>query len=192
MLRVLVVCTANVCRSPLAEALLREQVSGTALMFDSAGTSATPGVPADPRMIRFASSDGADMGGHVARRISDVSLHRRDLILTAERRHRRAVVQHDPRVSGRTFTLREFARLTSSVDLEPSLLDARELGDRERLDAVLSRLRQARPASLDSLVVDDDLADPHGRSDDEYEECARITREATEVVSAALRRIVRR
>lgn len=190
MLRVLVVCTANVCRSPLVETLLRSRTSGSPVMLDSAGTAATPGDPFDRRLDPFLDALDIPRPEHEARGIGDIRLERRDLVLTAERRHRREVVQRDPRLSKRTFTVIEFARLLDAVDVDTVLRGTHELGDRERLDVLLRRLGKARSATLAGSPADDDLADPHGRASTAYRTCVRRADEATEVVARALRAVV--
>jgi len=67
-LRVLVVCTANICRSPVAEALLRHRLAGHGLKrkvaVNSAGTAvAMPGARPDPRMVALASELGVSLRG---------------------------------------------------------------------------------------------------------------------------------
>lgn len=191
MLRVLIVCTANVCRSPLVETLLRARTAGAPLMYDSAGVLAAPGAAMDPRIVAAAGLSRSLVSHHRSRRLDEIALDRRDLVLTADRGHRRAVVQANPRVSKRTFTLREFARLVQATDLDAALVDAPE-HDRDRLGVVLSRLRDVRPANLPAVASDDDLADPHGGSDADYQRCLDVALPMTQVVGAALERIVSR
>ena len=67
---VLVVCTANICRSPMAEALLRAWLSHHAptvaadVAVASAGVRARPGDPAAPHMMAIADRWGLDLHGH--------------------------------------------------------------------------------------------------------------------------------
>ncbi len=95
--RICVVCTGNICRSPMLEFLLREAFEREGLAdrvsVDSAGTSAEElGNHADARTLAVLARNGhADWGGraHRARRIDRSWLDHRDLVLAADRRHLR-------------------------------------------------------------------------------------------------------
>lgn len=97
--RICVVCTGNICRSPMLEFLLREAVDRDGLTdrveIDSAGTSAEElGNPADPRTLAVLSRNGhTDWGGgtHRARRIDRSWIAERDLILAADSWHLRSL-----------------------------------------------------------------------------------------------------
>jgi len=74
-LRVLFVCLGNICRSPLAEALVRKQAVQRGLdrhfVFGSAGTGDwNLGLPADPRIVSLADCHGLDLSRHRATQIS--------------------------------------------------------------------------------------------------------------------------
>jgi len=83
------VCTGNTCRSPLAEALLREQARrrGIAVVVGSAGTYATEGAPAAEHSVRAARQRGADLGGHRARRLSAEMTAAADVVVAMSREH---------------------------------------------------------------------------------------------------------
>ena len=88
MIRVLVVCAGNTCRSPMAEAVLRE----AALRFDarsvavaSAGVRCrNPGGPADPRAITAAGAQGIDISAHCQRQFATKDFADYDLILAMD------------------------------------------------------------------------------------------------------------
>ena len=88
-MRILVVCLGNICRSPLAEASLREELAavglGDAVTVDSAGTGDwNIGKPPDPRMVAAASASGLALSG-TARQIAAADLADSDLILVMDR-----------------------------------------------------------------------------------------------------------
>ena len=88
-MRILVVCLGNICRSPLAEAALREEVAAAGLAdqvtIDSAGTGDwNIGKPPDPRMLAAASDSGLALSG-TARQLSAADLADSDLILVMDR-----------------------------------------------------------------------------------------------------------
>ncbi len=91
-LRVLFVCTANVCRSPLAEAMLRRRLHilglGRRVRVGSAGTRVgQPGRPPDPRVKKLALEAGIPLGRIRARPLTLRLLRQSDHVLVMERRH---------------------------------------------------------------------------------------------------------
>lgn len=180
MLKILVVCTGNVCRSPLAQHVLAQSLTDLPVSVDSAGTRAR----ADMRMPRPAVELGVSLGvpvsltmAHKARTLGPSQLTAADLILALAREHRRAIVEVEPSATRRTFTLREFDRLASRLP-DGILLAAAgaipQASARERLAKLLDLL-----ASQRGLLVpppggwNDDVIDPYGRPPEVYEQSAR-------------------
>lgn len=92
-IRVLIVCTANVCRSPMAAALLETKLAASDLRgrvaVRSRGTAvAAPGAPADPRVRSLLAEVGVKMGRGSARQVKVEDLAWADLILVMEPQHR--------------------------------------------------------------------------------------------------------
>ncbi|MGE9808801.1 MULTISPECIES: low molecular weight protein-tyrosine-phosphatase [unclassified Janibacter] len=94
MYRICVVCTGNICRSPMGEFILRELFEeaglGDRVHVDSAGTTAwEEGNPADPRTLAVLARNGHEgLGGdHVARVFRSEWLAERDLVLAADHGH---------------------------------------------------------------------------------------------------------
>lgn len=86
----LFVCMGNICRSPMAEGVLRHRLAqrGVAdrLRLDSAGTGGWhAGAAPDPRAIRICGEHGIDIRGQRARRVCEEDYSRFDLILCADR-----------------------------------------------------------------------------------------------------------
>lgn len=188
--RILTVCTGNICRSPLAEQLLRAGLANVdGVTISSAGTMAMvgEGMPAEARALsdRFGAPDAA---AHAARQLDESLIRDADLVLGLAREHRRAVVELVAAATRKTFTLREFAHLAASVtdaDLDES---ASPFGDgslRRRLgEAVVAA------ASLRGVVVpfespdDADVVDPYRQSSAVYEaSAAQIVPAVTATVS---------
>jgi protein-tyrosine phosphatase len=87
--RVLAVCLGNICRSPTAEAAIREAASraGLDIEVDSAGTGAWHvGEPPDERMTAAARGLGLTLSG-LARRFEPIDFERHDLIVAMDRRN---------------------------------------------------------------------------------------------------------
>ena len=78
--RILVLCTGNICRSPLAEAILRQNL-GNDFYVESAGLGALVGHGADPFSIATAKEIGLDLETHRAQQVSDSMLRASDLVL---------------------------------------------------------------------------------------------------------------
>jgi protein-tyrosine phosphatase len=88
--RILMVCTANICRSPTAEGVLRDRLVQRGLdatvQVDSAGThaSTSQSLPPDPRSVAHAARRGYDLSAVRARRISAADFEGFDLILAMD------------------------------------------------------------------------------------------------------------
>jgi low molecular weight protein-tyrosine phosphatase len=162
---VLVVCTANECRSPSAVALLRGAVSaglGAGVRIVGAGTRAAPGSLLCARAGRWlADSTGvAAPLDHRSVLLDAASVRAASLVLGAAREHRSAAVALAPSVQRRAFTLAQAARLAERLSAEgvraPSGLDpaTRLTWWVDELDAWRGDVPRADPD-------DDDLPDPH-------------------------------
>jgi protein-tyrosine phosphatase len=148
-LTILYVCTGNVCRSPMAEFLLRRQAGeARRLRVSSAGVGALVGEPVDTGSAGVLDAVGIDSSGHRARQFDRWMAIDADLVLTAEVAHRETVMAEAPAALRKTFTMKEFARLLPHVGAgEPT-----ELIDRA---AQLRGMYGAVPRALD------DVPDPY-------------------------------
>lgn len=179
--RVLHVCTGNICRSPMAEHLMRsglEQRLGTGagrFLVESAGTWGHSGSPMEAHARTTLASYGLDGAEFRARELVAEHVAGADLVLAATREHRAAAVVLHPRAASRTFTLREFARLSAGVTVE-ELPD--DVVDRARalVAAVAARRGLVRPAH----PRDDDLADPYHAPASAFAACAALVQHVLE------------
>lgn len=189
----LVVCTGNVCRSPLAEHLLKAEADlATDIDVTSAGTRALAGWPMVDTSRRLALSYGAeDPAGHLARQLTVADLDVADLALTMTRAQRRLLVEKNPRVTRRVFTLREFARLadaTTDEDLAAEL-GAAGYSSAERLAGVVRAVAQSRsrvPPLTDRSQQD--IVDPFRKSEEAHRVAARQIAAAVDRVAELFRR----
>jgi protein-tyrosine phosphatase len=112
---ILVVCTGNVCRSPMAEGFLRaafvERLGGEAPRVSSAGTAGWEGAGATSEAIAAARERGVDIGSHRARVLSRSLIEDADLVVCMAGEHRAAVAAVLPEALDRTFTIAELTRL---------------------------------------------------------------------------------
>lgn len=99
--RLLVVCTGNICRSPVGEALLRRELAHCRV--ESAGLGALVGQGVEPRARRLAEADGLDVSGHVARQLNAPMVRAADLILVMSESQRLAIAEHYPTATGKVM-----------------------------------------------------------------------------------------
>lgn len=170
-LDVLVVCTGNLCRSPMMEMLLRR--AAPRLRIAGAGTVAPSGEPWHPLAVEALAEAGVQADG-AARRLRRVDAAGAALVLTAEGRHRAAIVRLDPGAEGRCFTLLEAARLLA---LSPAASGIGAAG----LAGHLAKALREFP-----LEHDDDLPDPISGTLDDFRTCRDRVAAAIEPLAAAL------
>jgi protein-tyrosine phosphatase len=154
---ILVVCTANICRSPLAERLLQagfDDVAPGQFAVSSAGTQGRDGWDADPYIAELAVEHGVHLEGFTSRQVEPGMIQDADLVLAMTREHRRRIVEIVPAAVRRTFTLREFARLLPSVPPEAGASPAQRW---HSLAALAQRHRRAAPGDQ----MDEDIIDPY-------------------------------
>ena len=113
--RLLLVCLGNICRSPMAEGLLRARIDASPLAgrvaLDSAGTGDWHvGHPPDPRAIACARDAGVDIAGLRGRQVVPGDFERFDWLLCADRQNLRDLrALAPPGTAGRAALLLEWA-----------------------------------------------------------------------------------
>ncbi|WP_232466244.1 low molecular weight phosphatase family protein [Diaminobutyricimonas sp. LJ205] len=191
---ILTVCTGNICRSPLAEQLLRAGMAHwSEVSVASAGSGALVGKPMTDQAQALSSRFGAtDAAAHIARALTVEHVRAADLILALSREHRRAIVELLPRASRKTFTLRELARLIADVPAEElehaARLDSSDVAGRfaELVDVAASRRGLVAPPESPD---DDDVIDPYRQPDGVYEASAQQLVPAVQTVLAQFARV---
>ncbi len=104
---ILVVCSGNICRSPIGEALLRRALGGR-IEVTSAGVTALVGEPADPLAREVMADRGHDIESHRARQVTGELILRYDLVLTMDSFHDDWLHSRYPQLRGRVFRLRHW------------------------------------------------------------------------------------
>ena len=155
MTTVLVLCTANQCRSVMAQALLTRRLAaaGAAAAVRSAGMAGDGGPP-PPEVISALAAYGLDVRAHRSRSLAEGDLASSDLVLAMAREHLRRAVVTAPGAWPRAFTLKELVRRGEQAGPRPA---------GETLAGWLGRAQAGRERS--ALLGDDprdDIADPTG------------------------------
>jgi protein-tyrosine phosphatase len=106
---ILVVCVGNICRSPMAEALIRSALTDQGdFTVESAGLGALVGHPADACALELMEEMGEDVSAHRARQIHPDMVSEADLVLVMEAGHKRAIDTADPTARGKVHRLGEW------------------------------------------------------------------------------------
>ncbi|MGI8686725.1 MAG: hypothetical protein ACR2MO_16825 [Acidimicrobiales bacterium] len=170
---ILVLCTGNICRSPMAEAFLRQRLAdlGVEARVHSAGRLFVD-TPATAEGITAMRAFGHDTSGHRSARLTPETARSADLILAMAREHVRDVAVLGQDVWPRAFTMKEIVRRANAVG-------ARTPG--QPFDEWLAKLHAGR-ATTDILgsSPDDDVADPIGESPAVYSRTAAEIRALTD------------
>jgi protein-tyrosine phosphatase len=166
---VLAVCTANICRSPLMEILLKAQLDSDKFEVASAGVRGWDQQPMDSMAAMEAARLGHEATAFRSQPISSYLIESADLIVTATRTHRSEVLSKAPAALRRSFTLVEFAALTARV----------EASSPTELVAQAALNRSLAPAKVD-------VDDPYRRSPDAHRAAADQIAEAVATISARL------
>lgn len=102
---ILVVCIGNICRSPTAEALLRDRLAPRGISVSSAGLGALVDKPMDATALELLREHGSDHADHQARQVTRELIQQHDLILVMEPRHQHDLLRLAPEARGKTFLL---------------------------------------------------------------------------------------
>ena len=155
---IIVVCTGNICRSPVGEAAL-SYLLPKGIEVTSAGTRAVMDARAKPEAQHFLQRELAIAKDHHARQMSRELAESSDLIITMTTEHRSWIARTAPRTVRRTFTLKELDLLLSGLPEKITFGSLKEVG------MTASRLRPRLAQDGAKL----DIADPYGGPSEGYE-----------------------
>ena len=164
LLRVLFVCTGNICRSPIAHGLLVDRAARLgdgAIEVRSSGTWGRTGSPATPEAVAAAGQLGIDIERHRSSRFTDELARWADLVVTMTTEQAEEVRELSPDAASKTFTLKELVAILRTLPPADTRLTR---------ETLLDRVSEAdRVRSSDHVPpIDLDVADPLGLSETVY------------------------
>ena len=149
----LLVCSGNTCRSPMAEAMAKrmlaeqrgladEDLPAAGLRVLSAGVAAMPGMPASPHAVEAMQRQGIDLSRHRSRILTPEMLHDADVVYTMTQGHRRAILEMMPSVEDKVFTLDPTGDVDDPIGMGATSYQRTAELIRRRLD---QRLKEQQP-----------------------------------------------
>ncbi|MEX0885664.1 MAG: Sua5/YciO/YrdC/YwlC family protein [Phycisphaeraceae bacterium] len=149
----LLVCSGNTCRSPMAEGIARQLLAeqrglkpdaldSAGLRVMSAGVAAMDGVPASPEAVEAMRRQGIDLTRHRSRGLTAAMIHEADVIYTMTETHRQAVLAVAPSAAEKTFTLDPTGEVQDPMGSDASTYQRTAEVIRRRLD---QRLKEQQP-----------------------------------------------
>lgn len=182
--RVLHVCTGNICRSPMAELLMKAALSGrygaaaARVTVGGGGTYAGhAGEPINPPAGAALTTYGIDASGFRSRPLTREGIVAAGLVLCASREHVHRVVTVVPEARDRTFLLLDVADLARRTEAD--------LPTGEDPVARLNGLRELAAERIGPPTADGDIDDPYGRSPQVYAQTAAVIRSSVHYVVGA-------
>ena len=172
-MKVVMVCTGNLCRSPMAEGLLRAAAErkGCDIEVSSLGTWAHFGYPAMPESVMVLKNKGIDITGHRSRPVDQAELRAADVVVAMTSVHVKELLNLAPDVKPKLVLMKELVELALEGELPPTA------------EARVSRLLGAsRPKWRRALDLDDPIGKPIGA----YEKTATEIEMGVEVLVNAL------
>ena len=147
LFRVLVVCTGNTCRSPLAAVALTRALGSDAARVEvgSAGTAARDGAPASELSREVAAAAGLDLTPHRSRRLRAELLSGVDLVLLMDPRDRALVRALDPEAASQAYGLADFGQAVPTGEAIPDPFGGSPEAYEEALRRIETHLERVVP-----------------------------------------------
>ncbi len=106
--KILVVCTGNTCRSPMAEGWLNQKLAGKGWIAESAGVAAWGGHPASPEAVEVMLEIGVDITGHRSQGLTKALVDGADMILAMTEGHLNEIRSRYPHARGKACHIDRF------------------------------------------------------------------------------------
>nr|WP_272898768.1 low molecular weight protein arginine phosphatase [Paenibacillus sp. MMS18-CY102] len=169
------VCTGNTCRSPMAEAIMRDRAASRSISLEirSAGVSTVDGLPISAHAAETLKRKRVAHEG-VSRALGKPSVEWADLILTMTSAHKRSLIARFPEALEKTHTLMEYTALNANTaaDLEELERLYTEWQMKQALGQQMAAAERTRMLELEKRIPNFDVADPFGGPLPVYESCA--------------------
>ncbi|HEU5213589.1 MAG TPA: hypothetical protein VFU10_12525 [Gaiellaceae bacterium] len=175
--QLVVVCTGNRVRSPVAEGFLRVLTEGLPVRLSSAGVLDLGPVPALPETLQTAAELGLDLGDHRAQCVVNADLSAADLVVGFEQRHVATAVVDARADREKTFTIIELVEMLERVLPSAETDPARRAREAVSRAAALRRGRSEPPA---------EITDPLGGSAAVYRSTIERVRDLSERLAVGL------
>ncbi len=170
-MRVLFICTGNICRSPMGELLFRTYTQGTSLEVGSAGTHSLVGHGIDPSSKALMDAVGIDSSQFRSTQLTQDIADNSDLILCFEPEQRHNIVVIAPTALPYTFTLTDFSNMCAYC-AQHNMITGTTI--QERLQSVIDQSMQIRPMLPPSATI----PDPYRKNFEAFRSAARATNDA--------------
>lgn len=117
-MKIMFVCTGNICRSAMADAYAKKIVEENNLNIEvfSAGTYASTGEQASFNSIEVMKDYNVNLNNHTATNIADSNINQMDLILCATMSHKLFIKHYYPHLANKIFTIKEYAEMSKSPE----------------------------------------------------------------------------
>lgn len=165
-MKILTVCTGNICRSVYTQHLLQAVMQGRGANVEvaSAGVRVNPRLSVPDEIERALEDEGLTAAGHAPRQLTADMINQADLVLTATVEQRREVLKMAPLAMRKVFTLLEAAAVANALEVEQQ----ETVGARSNDPRALAMARSTVPAGTPL-----DLVDPYRRSQQDYDTMVR-------------------
>ena len=120
---ILVVCTGNICRSPVGEGLLKAQLNPEKYTVISAGTRTIDGCKAAGESIKLCHNRGIDISEHRSVQLTDEHFEKSDLVFIMEHDHLFDIERYFPAYLDKVFLLKKFPEGNSYIKHEDNVHD---------------------------------------------------------------------
>jgi len=108
-MKILIVCTGNTCRSPMAEGIFISLIKENNIEVSSAGTYAYDGDNAAQHAIKALEKIGIDISNHKSTLVHHDLIDKADIILTMTNSHKESIIKKFPESKNKVFLLNEYA-----------------------------------------------------------------------------------
>jgi len=110
-MKILFVCSGNICRSPMAAEYFRHRAARAGLshvLVDSSGTLGIEGHPASPEAVRALEEISIDLKAHRSRGVTRSDLATADIVIAMDHGHLESLARKFPERQGQRYLLRAF------------------------------------------------------------------------------------